>query len=54
MVVNTSKQVLAQQLGQENILRIKVEGKLRDVTKQYQMIKLKLEVIIYIFSFFYA
>ena len=48
MVVNTSKQLLAQELDQENVSRVKAEGSLRDITKQYQMVKLKLEVYIII------
>lgn len=44
MVLSTSKRILAQEVDQENTLRIKAEQNLRDITKQYEVIKLKSEV----------
>ena len=44
MVVSTSKQILAQEVDQQNMLRLKSEGNLRDMTRQCQVAKLKAEV----------
>jgi len=44
MVLSTSKQILAKEVDQQNILRLKSEDNLRDATKQCQAVKLKAEV----------
>lgn len=44
VVISTSKQLLAQQVDEEKVLRIQAERDMHDSTKKNQATRLKLEV----------